>query len=78
NLEVTGIRVIKYPPDLSAADQYFQGPSGNDIVILRYSDVMLMVAEAYLRAAAPNTTAALNLVNQVRLARKAAPLLTIK
>jgi hypothetical protein len=78
NLEVTGIRVIKYPPDLSSADTYFQGPSGNDIVILRYSDVILMVAEAYLRQATPNTSAALTLVNSLRTRRGATALPSIK
>ena len=60
NLEVTGIRVIKYPPDLVhnfAAD--------NDMAILRYADVMLMKAEAIIRSGGSNA-AALELVNQVR------------
>lgn len=74
NLEVTGIRVIKYPPDFSALDKYFQGPAGNDIVIMRYSDVVLMVAEAKLRAATPDNVGALTLVNTLRAARQAAPL----
>jgi hypothetical protein len=74
NLEVTGIRVIKYPPDFSSLDKYFQGPAGNDIVIMRYSDVVLMVAEAKLRAASPDNAGALTLVNNLRAARKAAPL----
>jgi hypothetical protein len=43
NLEVTGIRVIKYPPDYA---QYGGGPAGNDLMIFRYPDVVLMVAEA--------------------------------
>jgi len=77
NLEVTGIRVIKYPPDFSALDKYFQGPAGNDIVIFRYSDVVLMVAEAKLRAAAVDNAGALALVNALRAARKAAPLPSI-
>jgi hypothetical protein len=78
NLEVTGIRVEKYPPDFSNGTKYYEGPAGNDIVILRYSDVVLMVAEAYLRAATPNTVQALVLVNQLRAARKALPLPSIK
>lgn len=77
NLEVTGIRVIKYPPDFSALDKYFQGPGGNDIVIMRYSDVVLMVAEAKMRAAAPDVAGALTLVNNLRTARKAAALPSI-
>ena len=78
NLEVTGIRVVKYAPDFTSGTKYYEGPAGNDIVILRYSDVTLMVAEAYLRAATPNTTAALNLVNGLRTARGATALPSIK
>ena len=74
NLEVTGIRIIKYPPDLSANDQYFHGPAGNDIVLMRYSDVVLMVAEAMMRKATPDNAGALTMVNALRAARKAAPL----
>jgi hypothetical protein len=72
NLEVTGIRVIKYTPDFSNGSASYGGPSGNDIVIFRYADVLLMVAEAHMRSAAPNTTEALKLINQLRTARKAA------
>jgi hypothetical protein len=74
NLEVTGIRVIKYPPDFSADDKYFQGPAGNDIVLMRYSDVVLMVAEAMMRKATPDNAGALTMVNALRAVRKAAPL----
>lgn len=44
NLEVTGIRVIKYPPDYLK-----EGPSENEYVVFRYADVLLMKAEALLR-----------------------------
>lgn len=75
NQEITGIRVIKYPPDFSdPSGKFFQSNPGNDIVILRYSDVTMMVAEAYLRQATPNSVQALLLVNGLRTARKA-PLL---
>jgi len=67
NLEVTGIRVVKYPPDYSR----YGGPAGNDLMIFRYADVVLMVAEARLRT--NDAAGALLLVNQLRLARKAAP-----
>ncbi|MDE3234615.1 MAG: RagB/SusD family nutrient uptake outer membrane protein [Bacteroidota bacterium] len=77
NLEVTGIRVEKYPPDFSSGSKYYEGPAGNDIVIMRYSDVVLMVAEAKLRAASPDNAGALALVNTLRAARKAAPLPSI-
>ena len=44
NLEVTGIRVIKYPIDYTSGDN-----SNNDYVYFRISDVILMKAEAELR-----------------------------
>jgi starch-binding outer membrane protein, SusD/RagB family len=54
NLEVTGIRVIKYPIDYTSGDN-----SNNDYVYFRISDVILMKAEAILRggtATANNAT----------------------
>ena len=72
NLEVTGIRIIKYVPDYT---QYGGGPAGNDLMIFRYPDVVLMVAEANLRTGA--TAAALTMVNTLRAARGAAPLASI-
>ncbi|MEJ7821110.1 MAG: RagB/SusD family nutrient uptake outer membrane protein [Chitinophagaceae bacterium] len=68
NLEVTGIRVIKYSPDY---DNYGGGPAGNDLMIYRYADVVLMVAEAKQRT--NDAAGALVMVNQLRVARKAAP-----
>jgi hypothetical protein len=75
NLEVTGIRVEKYPPDLSNGSASYSGPSGNWFMIFRYPDVVLMVAEAETRLAHTNdlTAAALTLVNGLRTARDAAP-----
>ena len=78
NLEVTGIRVVKYPPDFTNGTKYYEGPSGNDLVLFRYSDVVLMVAEAKLREAAPDNAGALALVNGLRAARGAAALPSIK
>jgi starch-binding outer membrane protein, SusD/RagB family len=72
NLEVTGIRVLKYPPDYT---QYGGGPAGNDLMIFRYSDVVLMVAEARLRTG--DASGALTMVNALRTARGAAPLATM-
>jgi hypothetical protein len=74
NLEVTGIRVEKYPPDLSTGQASYNGPSGNWLVLFRYSDVVLMVAEAETRLAksATLTPEALTLVNDLRKARGAA------
>jgi len=67
NLEVTGIRVIKYVPDL--VNNF---PANNDYVIFRLADVLLMKAEAILRGgtatAGPGgygSTAAL-IVNNIR------------
>ena len=69
-LEVTGIRVMKYSPDFAQYD----GSAGNDVIIFRYPDVVLMVAEAMMRKATPDNAGALLLVNALRTARGAAPL----
>ena len=69
NLEVTGIRIVKYTPDFTQ----YQGNAGNDLVLFRYADVLLMVAEAKMRAGTPDKTGALTLINQLRTARKAEP-----
>jgi hypothetical protein len=66
DLEVTGIRVMKYVPDFS---QGVDGPAENEVVIFRLADVMLMKAEALLRKG--STAAALSVMNQVRVARGA-------
>ena len=47
-LEITGIRVVKYPPDYTA---YSGGNQRNQLQIFRFADVLLMVAEAKLRQA---------------------------
>lgn len=62
NLEVTGIRVIKYPIDYNNGDN-----ANNDYVYYRYADVLLMKAEALLRT--NNAAAALTIVNSVRTKR---------
>lgn len=74
NLELTGIRVIKYTPDFTDGDKYFNTNSGNNVVFMRYADVVLMVAEAMMRKASPDNAGALTLVNNLRAARKASPL----
>jgi starch-binding outer membrane protein, SusD/RagB family len=75
NLEVTGIRIIKYPPDYNQSGKFYGNPlAGNDCVIFRYSDVVLMIAEAKMRLSTPDNAGALILVNQVRAARGANPL----
>ncbi|NNV53826.1 RagB/SusD family nutrient uptake outer membrane protein [Limnovirga soli] len=68
NLEVTGIRVIKYPIDYVSGDN-----ANNDYVYYRYADVLLMKAEALLRSGG-NAGDALALVNQVRTRSGAAAL----
>lgn len=68
NLEVTGIRVVKYPYDYATnADQ-----KNNDWVIFRYADVLLMKAEALLRTG--KAAEALVIANSIRLQRGATPL----
>ena len=71
NLEVTGIRVIKYVPDYGN----YGGPAGNDLMIFRYADAYLMVAEARQRTG--DVAGALTLVNTLRAARNAPPLVTL-
>lgn len=67
NLEVTGIRVMKYPPDYITQD-----PANNDLVIYRYADVLLMKAEASARTGDAGT--ATSIVNQIRESRNATPI----
>lgn len=70
NLEVTGIRVIKYVPDFAGGDQ-----ADNDYVIFRYADVLLMKAEALMRT---NRAAdALVILNQIRAIRGATPIAVV-
>jgi len=48
NLEVTGIRVMKYVPDL--VNNF---PANNEYVVFRLADILLMKAEAILRGGTP-------------------------
>ena len=69
-LETAGIRVLKYPFDYAS-----RGQKNNDWVVYRYSDVLLMKAEAILRGGTPGTAAdALMLVNSIRTNRGVANL----
>ena len=66
NLQVTGIRVIKYFPDWP---NYFS--PGNDFVFFRLADVLLMKAEALLRGGVPTNAGsygntAISIVNTIR------------
>lgn len=71
NLEITGIRPMKYPFDYATqGDQ-----KNNDFAIFRYADVLLMKAEALLRTSkAPE---ALPLVNSIRAKRGVANLASV-
>jgi hypothetical protein len=67
NLEVTGIRVMKYVPDFAGGDN-----SDNDLPLLRYADVLLMKAEAIARGGtATGGATAESLVDEIRVARGA-------
>ena len=69
-LETAGIRVIKYPFDFAS-----RGQRNNDWVVYRYSDVLLMKAEAILRGGTPGGAAdALAIVNSIRTNRGVANL----
>ncbi|MEP6628145.1 MAG: RagB/SusD family nutrient uptake outer membrane protein, partial [Ginsengibacter sp.] len=56
---------------------YGGGTSGNWLMIFRYPDVVLMVAEAKMRAAAADNVGALAMINDLRLKRGATPLATM-
>ncbi len=67
NLEVTGVRVVKYPIDYVGGDN-----ADNDYVYYRFADVWLMKAEALMRTG--DTGQALEMVNTLREARGASTL----
>lgn len=69
HLEVAGIRVVKYPIDYANTGS---NKPENDWVYYRYSDVLLMKAEAQLRSA--QSGPALTIVNSIRSTRGASPL----
>lgn len=72
NVETPGIRVVKYVPDMKADFSSDKDVADNDMVLLRYSDVLLMIAEAQLRSGQP--APALANVNTVRTNRGATSL----
>jgi starch-binding outer membrane protein, SusD/RagB family len=75
-IENAGIRVLKYPPDFGGSNfSQYSSSADNDLILLRYADVVMMTAEAYLRTG--DNADALNLVNMIRTARGAAPLASI-
>ncbi len=71
NLEITGIRVIKYPYDYSTSGDQ----KNNDWAIFRYADVLLMKAEALFRTG--KTAEAMAIVNQIRTKRGASQLTSL-
>jgi hypothetical protein len=73
-LEITGIRIVKYPPDYTA---YNGGNQRNQLQIFRFADVLLMIAEAKLRQGTPDVPGALAMVNNLRLARGASPWVSV-
>jgi starch-binding outer membrane protein, SusD/RagB family len=70
DLEITGIRVIKYPIDYKSGDN-----ADNDYVYFRYADVLMYKAEALLRSG--QAGAGLDIVNQIRAKRKTSALATL-
>lgn len=72
NLEVTGIRCFKYVPDFSdATGKWYSANPGNWLMLMRYPEVVLMVAEALMREGTPDNATALTLINGLRTARGA-------
>jgi hypothetical protein len=75
NLEVTGIRVVKY-----VQDRVHQFPADNDLVLLRLADVLLMKAEAILRGGTATASpggygaTAAAIVNNIRILPSRGPL----
>lgn len=69
NVELPGIRVVKYVPDMKPDFSGDRDVAQNDYVLLRYADVLLMVAEAQFRKG--SAAQALTIVNQIRLKRGA-------
>src|SRR5579859_2682579 len=72
-LEGDGIRVLKYYPDYA----HYTSTASNQLMIYRYADVILMMAEADLNGASGGAADALTLVNKLHTARGAQPLATI-
>lgn len=66
DLEITGIRVVKYAPDYVV-----EFPAENEYVIFRAADVWLMKAEALLRTG--RAAEGLAIVNTIRTKRGATP-----
>jgi hypothetical protein len=63
----TGLYNQKYLPRKGETSGQLELNYTNNFRIIRYSDVLLMAAEAYNRASAPNDVKALGYLNQVRV-----------
>jgi hypothetical protein len=72
-LEGDGIRIIKYYPDYA----HYTSTGSNQLVMFRFADVQLMMAEADLRGGPGGAAGALSIVNALHTARGAAPLASI-
>lgn len=75
NVETPGIRVVKYVPDMKPDYTSDKDNANNDYVMLRYSDVLLMKAEAELRNGSAGD--GLTIVNDLRAIRGATALGTL-
>ncbi|GAB3365775.1 RagB/SusD family nutrient uptake outer membrane protein [Arachidicoccus ginsenosidivorans] len=71
-LETAGIRPMKYAYDYKSV-----GQKNNDWVVYRYSDVLLMQAEAILRGGDGTTAEAIEIVNRIRTNRGVPALTTL-
>jgi hypothetical protein len=69
-IEVNGIRVVKYVPDYGP-----QFPTSNDWVFFRFTDVLMMKAEALVRTNRAGD--ALSIVNSIRTRAGTSPLTTV-
>jgi hypothetical protein len=72
-LEGDGIRGIKYYPDYA----HYTSTASNQLMIFRYADVLLMMAEADLSGASGGAADALSIVNGLHTVRGAAALASI-
>jgi hypothetical protein len=70
NLEISGVRVIKFIPDMTN-----ESVPGNDFPFFRYADILLTKAEALMRKG--DNAGALTIVNDLRTVRGASNLASI-
>jgi hypothetical protein len=75
DLELKGIRAVKYVPDFSDGGKNYSNTAGNWLILFRYPEVVLMVAEAKMRQTAADNAGALTMVNDLRT-KRGAPALT--